>query len=601
MHRDGLTGRVGRGLYALLTRVSRHREERVGQALWGTLPTGAPSCQTSAPTTDECRRGSAGGRLADDRVVRAERSAGRPRSPARPVGGVAEAARELGYHPHARRASWPAAGADPRLRPAPVGRAGRRRRRCWPRPSAAWPPPPGRAGTGSSSSRSAPATGTYADLLRSQRADGLIVSGPRIDDDELAELVRDGFPVVLQGVVPGLRRAERRRRQRRRGAAAPSSTSSRLGHRRIACITNAPLAYTAAPERLAGYRGGARGGRASPPDPELVAEGAFDAASGHAAMAELLAQHVRPTPSSWPATSWPSAPSRALREAGLRVPDDISVVGFDDIPLAAYFDPPLTTVRLPAYALGAAAGRALDGRVAGRPVEHRTLLPTRAHRPRLDGRRGLNPDRRRQPADMTGGDRSYRHGRTSRGEGLVQNRTFQGAPTRGDVRRRRRVARRRVRWRRDPRPVDGRRRVTERGGHGCGAVGRGHGRRRTDRRFRQHRRRVERRHRPQVGGVRLPLRPQAVHRRHRRLDQLHEHPRHQRRPDDGRRRRATCRTSPACPARARSSSSPARAPQAARGRARRPGLQSPTPRGGRLRCRSTASSTASFIKAPSRA
>ena len=66
----------------------------------------------------------------------------------------------------------------------------------------------------------------------------------------------------------------------------------------------------------------------------------------------------------------------ALREAGRRVPDDVSVVGFDDIPLAAYFDPPLTTVRLPAFELGQAAGRALLDRIAERAVPQRTLLPT---------------------------------------------------------------------------------------------------------------------------------------------------------------------------------------------------------------------------------
>jgi LacI family transcriptional regulator len=67
---------------------------------------------------------------------------------------------------------------------------------------------------------------------------------------------------------------------------------------------------------------------------------------------------------------------RAVREAGLRVPGDISVVGFDDIPLARHFDPPLTTIRLPARDLGAAAGRALVERLAGRAGMERTLLPT---------------------------------------------------------------------------------------------------------------------------------------------------------------------------------------------------------------------------------
>jgi DNA-binding LacI/PurR family transcriptional regulator len=58
------------------------------------------------------------------------------------------------------------------------------------------------------------------------------------------------------------------------------------------------------------------------------------------------------------------------------VPADVSVVGFDDIPLAAYFDPPLTTVRLPAFELGQAAGRALVQRIADPALRYRTLLPT---------------------------------------------------------------------------------------------------------------------------------------------------------------------------------------------------------------------------------
>jgi len=67
----------------------------------------------------------------------------------------------------------------------------------------------------------------------------------------------------------------------------------------------------------------------------------------------------------------------ALRATGRRVPSDISIIAFDDIPLAAYFDPPLTTVRIPAFELGQVAGEALLDRVIGRPVAARTLLPTK--------------------------------------------------------------------------------------------------------------------------------------------------------------------------------------------------------------------------------
>jgi DNA-binding LacI/PurR family transcriptional regulator len=214
---------------------------------------------------------------------------------------------------------------------------------------------------------------TYAALLRAQHADGLVISGPRVDDPDLLELVRDGFPIVLQGALPDVD-VTSVDVDNIAGARGAVEHLISLGHRRIACITNAPLVYTAAQERLTGYRDALRAAGIGAPA-ELVGEAAFDAASGHSAMAGLLA---RTTFDAVFAASDVVALGAigALREAGLRVPDDISVVGFDDIPLAAYFDPPLTTVRLPAFELGQAAGRALLDRIADRAVPPRTLLPT---------------------------------------------------------------------------------------------------------------------------------------------------------------------------------------------------------------------------------
>jgi LacI family transcriptional regulator len=218
-----------------------------------------------------------------------------------------------------------------------------------------------------------PGEGSYANLVRSGRTDGLIVSGPRHDDLELVELARDGFPVVIQGSLPGLD-APSVDVDNEAGARMAVEHLLALGHRRIACITNGPLAYTAASERLAGFRE-ALAGAGIPEEPGLVAEGAFDAPSGHRAMAEILA---RTTPDAIFVASDVAAIGAiaGLREAGLAVPGDISVVGFDAIPLAAYLDPPLTTISLPAYDLGHAAGLAILDRIAGRPVAARTLLPT---------------------------------------------------------------------------------------------------------------------------------------------------------------------------------------------------------------------------------
>jgi DNA-binding LacI/PurR family transcriptional regulator len=65
----------------------------------------------------------------------------------------------------------------------------------------------------------------------------------------------------------------------------------------------------------------------------------------------------------------------AIKNAGLRVPQDIAVVGFDDIPLAGYLDPPLTTIRLPAFGLGWASSERLIRLIRGEGLdEHNVLL-----------------------------------------------------------------------------------------------------------------------------------------------------------------------------------------------------------------------------------
>jgi DNA-binding LacI/PurR family transcriptional regulator len=218
-----------------------------------------------------------------------------------------------------------------------------------------------------------PVQGSYESLLRAQHADGIVVSGPRIDDLGLTRLARDGFPIVLQGSLPGIH-VPSVDIDNVSGAMRAVEHLIGLGWQRIACITNAPLAYTAAQQRLDGYRA-ALEAAGLPFDEKLVAYAAFDAGSGHRAMASLLAKgsieavFVASDVVAFGAIA-------AIREAGLRVPDDISLVGFDDIALAAFFDPPLTTVRLPAYDLGVAAGAALLDRIAGRSVPDRTLLPT---------------------------------------------------------------------------------------------------------------------------------------------------------------------------------------------------------------------------------
>ena len=215
----------------------------------------------------------------------------------------------------------------------------------------------------------------FSDLLRSGRVEGLVVSGPTFENSDLGDLVGDGFSIIIQGHMPGLGAASVDI-DNVAGARVAVEHLLALGHTRIACITNAPLTYTAAADRLAGYRE-AMAGAGLPLDDTLVAEGAFDAQSGHVAMARLLAAEPHPEAVFAASDVLALGAISAIREAGLRVPEDISVIGFDDIPLAAYFDPPLTTIRLPAHELGLAAGGALLDVIAGKDVPLRTLLATR--------------------------------------------------------------------------------------------------------------------------------------------------------------------------------------------------------------------------------
>jgi LacI family transcriptional regulator len=214
---------------------------------------------------------------------------------------------------------------------------------------------------------------SFESLLRSQHADGLVVSGPRVDDPSLMALANDDFPIVIQGAMPGLN-VTSVDVDNVAGARGAVEHLISLGHRRIACITNAPLVYTAAQDRLNGYRA-ALEAAGLPVLDELIEEAAFDARSGHSAMMALLGRTT--FDAAFVASDVVALGAiGALREAGRRVPTDVSIVGFDDIPLAAFFDPPLTTVRLPAYELGQAAGRALLERIAERSIPTRTLLPT---------------------------------------------------------------------------------------------------------------------------------------------------------------------------------------------------------------------------------
>jgi DNA-binding LacI/PurR family transcriptional regulator len=149
-----------------------------------------------------------------------------------------------------------------------------------------------------------------------------------------------------------------------------------LGHRRIAFL-NGKLDYPFEREALAGYLAAGEG-HGLLIEPRLLRTTTFSVAGGRAAMTEVLARGMPPTAVFAVDDESAAGAMQAIHDAGLRVPDDISVVGMDDVPLAAALRPALTTVRIDTEELGRRGAEMLLRIINGTPPDHaHVVLPTR--------------------------------------------------------------------------------------------------------------------------------------------------------------------------------------------------------------------------------
>ena len=184
----------------------------------------------------------------------------------------------------------------------------------------------------------------YLELARSKHIDGMILLTPRLDDAGLKKLEQMDVPTVLMGEIEGsnLYSVDVDNELAARKAVRHLLE---LGHTRIACITNAPATYTAAPDRVRGYRNALSDAGISPDD-SLIRYADFTPESGYAEMNSLLESGKQFTAVFVASDNVAMGVKAALIEAGKKVPEDISLVGFDDIPWAQYANPPLTTIHL---------------------------------------------------------------------------------------------------------------------------------------------------------------------------------------------------------------------------------------------------------------
>lgn len=197
----------------------------------------------------------------------------------------------------------------------------------------------------------------YVAMLRAQRARAILLIGSGFEDRawesamaaELDPYLRSGGRVAVISRHRSLK-VDAVLPDNREGAAALARSLLALGHRDFAVLTG-PHQLTTVSDRLAGFRDGLTEAGV-PLDDDHVIEAAFTRDGGHAAATELMRRGLRPTCVFAVTDVMAIGALTAFRDAGVRVPDDLSLAGFDDIPIVGDLTPPLTTVALPLYEMG---------------------------------------------------------------------------------------------------------------------------------------------------------------------------------------------------------------------------------------------------------
>lgn len=215
---------------------------------------------------------------------------------------------------------------------------------------------------------------TYQRVLRNGYLDGVVLASAALGDPLPGLMLRDGIPFVSVGCLPN-EQVHVVDADNVGGARVAVEHLIRLGHRRIATIAG-PENMLAGQERLFGYRQALQA-HGLPADEGLVVHGDYTEAGGMLAMQRLLAS--KPTAVFAASDTMAIGALKYLRQVGRRVPDDIALVGFDDIPIASAVEPRLTTVRQPIERMGAMAVdlliSLLQGAQSAQGPAHRIVLP----------------------------------------------------------------------------------------------------------------------------------------------------------------------------------------------------------------------------------
>ncbi|MFQ6058415.1 MAG: LacI family DNA-binding transcriptional regulator [Anaerolineae bacterium] len=190
----------------------------------------------------------------------------------------------------------------------------------------------------------------YVDVLYSKRVDGVIFIPATSSLDPIQQLMDRKVPVVVVDRLVSGTRTRSVVVDNFRGGYEATAHLINLGHKRIGCIIR-PIYLAHSMDRVRGYKAALRD-HGLPVDESCIVKGGFRYADGDRAMQALLALDPPPTAVFAYNDIMAIGAMRAIHTAGLRVPQDVSVVGFDDIDEASYTNPPLTTVAQPKLEMG---------------------------------------------------------------------------------------------------------------------------------------------------------------------------------------------------------------------------------------------------------
>jgi LacI family transcriptional regulator len=212
---------------------------------------------------------------------------------------------------------------------------------------------------------------TRIDMLLSRRVDGIIIVTCRLSDEAILRLA-GAVPTVVAGRDLRRRNLFSMKVDNALGGELATAHLLELGHRRIAHLRG-PEDHIDAADRFKGYRRALRAAGV-PIDPRLVVPAGFLSEDGRGAVERLLDSGRRFTAVFAANDECAYGARLGLHHRGIRVPEDVSLVGFDDLPGSRYTTPPLTTVRQPLQEMGRRAARSILDLLRGRKPRAGGLL-----------------------------------------------------------------------------------------------------------------------------------------------------------------------------------------------------------------------------------